>query len=256
MRIAKLFKEAAENNQKLFIPYLTCGDPSLKETAALVKDLEKLGASCLELGVPFSDPLGDGLSNQLSAQRALKNKVSLKDCCHLVKDLRDQGSTLPLLLFTYLNPLLNLGYEAFADLAQASGVDAVLIVDLPIEEAEDLLLILKKRKIGIVFLVTPTTTEERIIKTAALEPEFIYYVSRCGVTGTREELPENLEQDLAKLRACCPLPIAVGFGISTRKQVETVMQMAEGVIVGSALVKELPLGSKRVCEVAAELLGF
>lgn len=259
MRIQELFLKAQIERDKLFIPYITAGDPLLSVTEHLVKELTILGADVIELGVPFSDPLADGPTNQKAAQRALKNKVSLKDCCQLLERLRSQGCKVPLVLFTYLNPVMKLGIYAFAALAVKSGVDAVLLVDLPIEEGEEVIKVLQKAGLGVVLLITPTTSLERIQKTAELNPEFLYYVSRTGVTGVQNQLSSTLAQELERVRAVTTVPVAIGFGISTPEHVKAAAQLAEGVIVGSSLVKELEepdfsRGQKNLLEVARRLI--
>ena len=239
MLIRQLFEKAKAENRKLFIPYITCGDPDLSATKSLVKELAQIGADIIELGIPFSDPLADGTTNQLAAMRALKNHVNVAKCCDLVKTLRTEGCTIPIVFFTYFNPIYKLGIEAFTKLAQTSGVNAVLIVDLPIEEASDILNTLQQYGIGMILLISPTTTPERVQLSSDANPEFLYYVSRTGVTGQQQTLSATLEQELIKIRQLTKLPIAVGFGISTPAHAAEVANYADGVIVGSALVKLL-----------------
>lgn len=239
MNIQKLFQQAAVEKRKLFIPYLTCGDPSLADTLQLVKQLAAEGADVIELGVPFSDPVADGPTNQASAMRALQQGVSLYDCCQLVKQLREQHCFIPIVLFTYFNPLLRFGLERFAALAQASGINAVLVVDLPVEEADELADLLIQYQIGRIALISPTTTMARIQASQAFASEFLYYVSRTGVTGEQVALSSTLSTELAKVRRITTLPIVVGFGISTPTQAQAAAMLADGVVVGSALVKQL-----------------
>jgi tryptophan synthase alpha chain len=258
MRIRELFIKARHDEYKLFIPYITCGDPALEITEELVIKLTEVGADVIELGVPFSDPMADGPTNQLAAMRALKNHVSLRDCCELVTKVRNQGCNVPIVLFTYLNPILRLGVSEFAQLAQHSGVDAVLIVDLPVDESEEITAELKRYNVGMIMLIAPTTTPERIVRSIQAAPEFLYYVSRTGVTGTQKDISASLENELMELRRHTSLPIAVGFGISTSPQAAAVAKLADGVIVGSALVKQLETqdvisGKMKLLNLAVEL---
>lgn len=239
MRIRELFHQAQLEKRKLFIPYITCGDPTLDITEDLVKQLTTLGADVIELGVPFSDPVADGKTNQYSAMRALKHGVSLTDCCQLIKKLRQQYCRIPMVLFTYFNPIVRLGIERFAELARECGVDAVLVVDLPVEEAGEFAIILEQHEIGRIGLISPTTTSARIQQSNLVASEFLYYVSRTGVTGVQSELSTSLAHEIDWVKGQTTLPIAIGFGISTPEQAAEVAKLADGVIVGSALVAKL-----------------
>lgn len=239
MRIRTLFDQAKEENRKLFIPYVTCGDPDIDTSKEIVKNLVQMGADIIELGVPFSDPLADGEVNQLSHLRALKNEVTIKDCCQFVKTLREDEIDTPVILFTYYNPLFNFGIENFIDFAKDAVIDAVLILDLPYEEMQELAQRLQEENIGIVALVAPTTTKDRLKKIYALNPEFIYYIARTGVTGVTGNLSEDIHEKLKFLKDDTSLPVAVGFGISTPEQAKSIARNADAVVVGSALVKEL-----------------
>lgn len=256
MRIRELFNEKSKLNEKLFIPYITCGDRTLKDTEELVHELMHIGVDAIELGVPFSDPVADGRVNQKSSARALKNNVSLTDCCKLVKKLRANGVGLPIILFTYFNPIVKLGIKEFAMLANDCGVDAVLVVDLPLEESHDLFHILRQQNIGSILLISPTTSSERIELSSQLATEFLYYVSRAGVTGVQDALSETLASELELVKQHTLLPIAVGFGISTPLQASLAAKLADGVIVGSALVEKLASediehGKKELLKLAA-----
>lgn len=239
MKIKNCFTTAKQSGKKLFIPYITCGDPDLSTTEELIKNLASIGADIIELGVPFSDPLADGVTNQLSAERALKNRVSLSDCLVLVKKLRETSCNVPIILFSYFNPILNIGIEHFANQAKDAGIDGVLVVDLPIEEADEFNVLLAAKSLSSIFLITPTTCLDRINKSASMTTGFLYYVSRTGTTGTQASLSATLSDELKALRASTDLPIAVGFGISTPSQAISVAQFADAVVVGSALVKKL-----------------
>ncbi|MEO8401621.1 MAG: tryptophan synthase subunit alpha [Gammaproteobacteria bacterium] len=239
MKIKHCFTAAKQSGKKLFIPYITCGDPDLSTTEELIKSLVSIGADMIELGVPFSDPLADGVTNQMSAERALKKRVSLSDCIALVKKLRHDSCEIPIILFSYFNPILNLGIEHFASQAEDAGIDGVLVVDLPIEEAEEFNAVLAAKNLSSIFLISPTTCLDRINKSAHMTTGFLYYVSRTGTTGTQACLSATLNDELKALRSSTDLPIAVGFGISTPTQAASVSQFADAVIVGSALVKIL-----------------
>ena len=211
---------------KAFIPYLTAGDPSLEVTRALAHMLAEEGADVLELGVPFTDPIADGPTNQRAAQRALDRGVTPADVVELARQLKSEGFRPPIVLFTYTNPLLKLDLE---------GVDAVLVTDLPPEEASDHIASCRAAGINTVFLAAPTTPLARIESIAAACTGFLYYVSSKGVTGARSELPEDLEGQVQRLRGFTDLPIYVGFGISTRETAARVCEVADGYVVGSAL---------------------
>jgi tryptophan synthase alpha chain len=235
-RIDRRFQALAEKGRKAFIPYITAGDPTLAHTARIVLELEKAGADIIEFGVPFSDPLADGVVNQEAAQRALKHNVSLHDVVALVKRLRER-TEIPIVLFTYVNPVLAYGFEAFARDAADAGVDGVLCVDLPPEEAEDYKQLLDARGIATIFLLAPTSTPERIALITRYSTGFVYYVSRTGVTGERTSIEDSVEGMVERIKDCTKTPVAVGFGISTPAQAADVARYADGVIVGSAVVR-------------------
>lgn len=239
MRIRELFNKSRENGKKLFIPYITCGDPDIDTSKEIVKELVKAGADIIELGVPFSDPLADGSVNQKSHERALANEVTIKDCCQFVKSLRDDDIVVPVILFTYYNPVYQFGIENLIDFAKDALIDAVLILDLPVEESTEIVKLLNENNIGIISLVAPTTTKERLKKIYATNPEFIYYISRTGVTGVSKNLAQDIDEKLEFLKEDSDLPIAVGFGIATPQQASQASRYADAVVMGSALVKEL-----------------
>jgi tryptophan synthase alpha chain len=235
-RITQRFVELQKAAKPAFIPYITAGDPSLARTKELVLALEGAGCDIIELGVPFSDPVADGVVNQEAAQRALKRGASLHQIVAMVKELRAQ-TQIPLVLFTYFNPVLAYGLEPFAQDAADAGVDGVLCVDLPPEEAEEYKRLLDAKDIATVFLAAPTSTPARMEIIAKQSTGFLYYVSRTGVTGEREALETSVERKVAEIRTHTDTPIAVGFGISTPEQAAEVAGYAEGVIVGSAIVR-------------------
>jgi len=222
--------------QPAFIPYITAGDPTLDLTGQLVLEFEKAGADIVEFGVPFSDPVADGVVNQEAAQRALKHNTSLRDILGLIKRLRSR-TQIPLVLFTYYNPVLAYGLDAFAAAAADAGADGVLCVDLPPEEADEYKRLLDVRDIATIFLIAPTSTPERIALIARQASGFVYYVSRTGVTGEQEVLEASLRAKVGLIREHTDAPVAVGFGISTPEQAAEVAGFADGVIVGSAIVR-------------------
>ncbi len=235
-RIAQRFQVLASERKPAFIPYITAGDPTLDRTAELVLEIERAGADVIEFGVPFSDPVADGVVNQEAAQRALIHGVSLHDIVALVKRLR-KTTQIPIVLFTYFNPVLAYGLESFAEDAADAGVDGVLCVDLPPEEAGDYKRLLDARGIATIFLVAPTSSPERVATIARSASGFIYYVSRTGVTGERATMEASVKDMVAAIKRHTPLPVAVGFGISTPEQAAEVAGYADGVIVGSAIVR-------------------
>jgi tryptophan synthase alpha chain len=230
------FARCRAERRAAFIPYLTAGDPDLGTTGRLLEALTLGGADIIELGVPFSDPIADGPVNQRAAVRALDAGTTLSGILDLVAGWREKLGV-PVVLFTYFNPILARGIESFAEQAAASGVDGVLCVDLPPEEAGELRPALLAAGVAPIFLLAPTSTRAREKAVVAASSGFIYYVSRTGVTGTREELAPELVREAKRLRRRLKLPLAVGFGISTPEQVEAVGRVADGVVVGSALVR-------------------
>jgi tryptophan synthase alpha chain len=235
-RIAAAFARARNERRPALIPYLVAGDPDLATTRSLVQALARGGADLVELGVPFSDPIADGPVNQRAAERALRNGVSLADVLALAAELAAEGAP-PIVLFTYYNPIHRMGPEAFATEAQRARVSGVLVTDLPPEEAGDLRAALDAHDIDLIYLLSPTSGRDRVELIARAARGFLYFISRTGVTGVRQELPRELEEQVRAIRAVCPLPIAVGFGISRAEQVRTVAGFADGVVVGSALVR-------------------
>jgi tryptophan synthase alpha chain len=235
--LTRAFARAKAERRAAFIPYITAGDPDLAATERLAIALAAAGADILELGVPFSDPIADGPVNQAAAARSLASGTTLVGILALVARLQPRLGV-PVVLFTYFNPIHAYGVERFAEHAAASGVDGVLCVDLPPEEAEgDYLDALRAQGLDAIFLLAPTSTRERVRTVARLGSGFVYYVSRTGVTGEQSALPEELAREAKALGKALKLPLAVGFGISTRAQVAAVARIADGVVVGSALVR-------------------
>lgn len=237
-RIEKKFRELLGRNGKAFIPYIMAGDPNLRRTAELVGVLESCGADIIELGVPFSDPLADGPTIQKAAQRALIEGVNLRKVIELVGTLR-KTTQVPIILMTYYNPIFKYGEEKFVLDASAAGVDGIIVPDLPPEEADVLLASSKKAPFDIIFLLAPTSTEERIRKVSKASGGFIYYVSITGTTGSRLSMDSSIGSQVAVIRGKSGKPVAVGFGISTPEEASEVSRFADGVIVGSAIVKRV-----------------
>ncbi|HEV2047315.1 MAG TPA: tryptophan synthase subunit alpha [Chthoniobacterales bacterium] len=230
-RIDKCFARLRSEKRKGFIPYICAGDPSLKKTVDLALALEKAGADLLELGLPFSDPLADGIVNQLAAQRALAAGATVRGVFDCVREIR-KSSQVPIVLYSYLNPIFQFGLEKFHREADAAGVDGLLMLDLPPEEDVDV----GAGDLVHIRLIAPTTPAERMKKIAASARGFLYYVSREGVTGSQETIASSLSGKVAQLRQLSSLPIAVGFGISSPEQAREVARHADAVVVGSAIV--------------------
>jgi len=233
-RITQRFHELRAAGRKAFVPYLTVGDPSLSLTRELAFMLEENGADVLELGLPFTDPIADGPTNQRAAQRALERGVRSEHLLELVSDLRTGGFKLPIVLFTYFNPLMQLASKGPL-IDNLQGVDGILVTDLPPEEAGQHMELCRQAELDTIFLAAPTSPEQRIAKLAECTSGFLYYVSSKGVTGSRSALPDDLESKVAMLRKHCSAPICVGFGISNRNLAERVCAVADGYVIGSAL---------------------
>lgn len=234
-RLAEVFTRLRAEKRTGLVTYTTAGDPDLPRSAGILRALDRAGADVLEVGVPFSDPLADGPVIQRATERALAGGANLRTVLKMVKDVR-QDVRAPIVLFSYANPLLRLGLENFAAEASAAGVDGVLALDLPIEEAEPFRAALAKNGVDTIFLLSPTTTDERIERAAVLGRGFLYGISRLGVTGARDRVAEGAEALVRRIRARTDLPIALGFGISRPEHVAEVGRYADAAVVGSALV--------------------
>ncbi len=237
-RISGTFRAARKAKRAALVAYITAGDPSLGHTPELARALRRAGADLLELGVPFSDPIADGPTNQRAAERALAAGTTLEGVLAAVEVIRT-GEDLPIVLFTYANPVLAYGVERFADDAAAAGVDGVLFTDVPVEEMARFEPALKQNGLDRVMLVTPTSTRGRIKAASRHGEGFLYLVSRTGVTGARSELDADLASNIRQVRKLSRLPVAVGFGISNPSQVAEVAALADGVVVGSAIVDRI-----------------
>jgi tryptophan synthase alpha chain len=234
-RIDRTFKGLKERGRSALIPFLMAGDPDLETTEALVLKMAECGADIIELGIPFSDPLADGPTIQAASQRALRNGTGLKDIFSLAERLK--GLDLPLVLMTYFNPVLRFGLREFAEACHKSGVDGIILPDLPPEEAGAWIEEARRKDLDTIFLIAPTSPPERVQLASRFSRGFLYYVSLTGVTGTRQSVADGLEAAVRRIKKDVQTPVAVGFGISTSEQVKEVGSFADGVIVGSAVVK-------------------
>ncbi|MBX7157534.1 MAG: tryptophan synthase subunit alpha [Verrucomicrobiae bacterium] len=243
-RIDACFEKLKQENKKAFVAYVTAGDPSLEKTDELIFALEKSGVDILELGVPFSDPIADGVVIQLAFQRALEAGTTLSGVLDCVGKIRLK-SQLPIIIFTYLNPILQLSWENFLTQAVKAGVDGVLVLDLPPDLAEQERKECEKKGIKWITLVAPTTPQDRVPILAKSASGFVYYVSREGVTGMQTQVAGGVAEHVAGIRKATDIPVCVGFGISNEAQVKQVAQMADGVVVGSAIVKKIETFSQQ-----------
>jgi tryptophan synthase alpha chain len=260
-RIAETFARARREKRAAFVAYLCAGDPDFDTSLAACRAVIEAGSDVLELGVPFSDPLADGITNQLAAQRALEGGMTAARVFELVRRIRET-SQVPIVFYTYYNLVFSNGVEAYVRSAKAAGVDGMLTLDLPPEEAGELLAACAKHEVKSVFIVAPTTPAARLPAIGAAATGFIYYVSREGVTGVRDQVAANIPEAVKAIKQHTALPVVVGFGISTRDQVRQVAQAADGVVVGSALVNVIKAGladragvAGRLRAVAADLVA-
>ncbi len=221
------------------VAYVTSGDPDLETTRAVVLAAIDAGASVIELGVPFSDPLADGPVIQRASERALKHGTSLEQVLKLAAEIRETSQSVGLIVFSYLNPILQMGLERFCKIARLAGVDGVLVTDLPVEEAAVYLAEMQKNDLAPIFLAAPTSTDERLKRIAAVSKGFVYAVSRTGVTGARKEISDDARKLAHRLQKFTKLPVAVGFGISTPEQFAAVGGYAHAAVVGSAIVETI-----------------
>lgn len=243
-RIAACMESLKSQGRKALIPYIVAGDPNPGFTVPMMHELVAQGADILELGVPFSDPMAEGPVIQLAHERALLHNVTLRSVVDMVKEFRQQDQHTPVVLMGYANPVQIIGYSALAELAASAGVDGFLVVDMPPEEASELTAALSAVDIDNIFLIAPTTTEQRIKKITDMATGYLYYVSLKGVTGAGHLDIDSVEEMLGRIRSVTSLPVSVGFGIKDNATAKSVSRLAEGVVVGSALVN-------RVVELAA-----
>jgi tryptophan synthase alpha chain len=235
-RIDVHFAKLRASGKRAFVAYVCAGDPSLDATIDVVLGLERAGVDIVELGVPFSDPLADGVVNQMAADRALKAGASMPKVLEMIRQLRNQ-SEIPIVLFTYLNPVYAYGYERFHHDAAAAGADGVLVLDLPPDEASQNSELKPTAELQHIQLIAPTSPAERIASIAKSAEGFVYYVSRLGVTGAQVEVASGISEQVAVIKASTDVPVCVGFGVSNPEQAAQVASMADGVVVGSAIVK-------------------
>ena len=235
-RIDKKFKELKAKKKKALIVFLTGGDPDFKKNEELILAFEKDGADLIEIGVPFSDPLADGPVIQASSQRALKKKANVKKILELVSRVRKK-SQIPIVLMTYLNPVMQYGYQKFAKDAKRAGVDGMIFPDLPPEEGGEVAPFMRSENLSLIYLLAPTSSIIRKKSVARASRGFIYYVSITGVTGMRRELPKEIQKDILQIKRFSKTPVCIGFGISEPAQAREAAKNADGVIIGSAVVK-------------------
>lgn len=236
------------------VAYVTCGDPDLATTRDVVLAAIEAGADVIELGVPFSDPVADGPVIQRASQRALQHGTTLADVLKLAAEVRQYAQSTGLIIFSYLNPILRMGLEKFCKVARHAGVDGALLTDLPVEEAAEYLREMRRNELATVFLAAPTSTEERLKRIAEAASGFVYAVSRTGVTGARQQLPEDAQKLVRRLRRLTKLPIAVGFGISTAEQFAAVGEFADAAVVGSAIVETIERNPGKEAASVAEFI--
>lgn len=237
-RIDERFQTLKETNSTALMPFLSVGDPDLQTSVDIILELEAAGADLVELGVPYSDPLADGPVIQRSSQRALEHKITIIDCIQTARRCRERGSQLPFIIFTYYNPVLQIGLERFFELLKENDVSGIIIPDLPTEENEQVLKLSEQYNIHLIPLVAPTS-KERVQRIVAEASGFVYCVSSLGVTGTRASFFDGIDEFLATVKEASRVPIALGFGISNREQVLNFAAKCDGVVVGSAIVRKI-----------------
>jgi len=235
-RLENCFESLRKSKQKALVPFITAGDPNASFTLSCMHDMVNAGASIIELGVPFSDPMADGPVIQRASERALANGMSLKGVIEVVKAFRKSNQTTPVILMGYLNPIEFMGYEAFAKSAAEAGVDGVLTVDIPPEESTDLIAAYDKYDLAPIFLLSPTSNENRIRKVSAVAKGYIYYVSLKGVTGAGHLELGDVQKKIEEIKRITSLPIAVGFGVKNAEIAANIAKLGDAVVVGSALI--------------------
>jgi len=254
-RLEARIREIRAGGRAAFIPYITAGDPTLDATVALCGALGRAGADVIEIGVPFSDPLADGPTIQRSSERALANGVALRDVIARLPAMRARGGV-PIVLMTYLNPVMQFGLARFARAARRGGADGVIVTDLPVEESAGVLAACEAGGLDLITLAAPTSGDVRLRKIARAARGFIYCVTRAGVTGARAELPRDLRSLVAKVRAASDKPVVVGFGIATPEHVRAAARFADGVVVGSAIVERVARHGRDRARLLAEVERF
>ncbi|MGI9056581.1 MAG: tryptophan synthase subunit alpha [Pyrinomonadaceae bacterium] len=238
-RISKQFQKLKAENKGGFIPFIVAGDPDLDATKKLILEIAERGADVIELGIPFSDPVADGVTIQASAERALRNNFGVEDVLRIVKEVRKAGCETSVILFSYFNPILQFGLQRFAERAVECGIDGILITDLIPEEAGEFYKILREKDLSLIMLAAPTSSDERLKKICEKASGFVYAVSRAGVTGARNDLSNDAKLLVERIKKFTDLPVAVGFGISNSQQVAETQKYADAAVVGSAIVAEI-----------------
>jgi tryptophan synthase alpha chain len=236
------------------VAYVTCGDPDLATTRDVVLAAIDAGAAVIELGVPFSDPVADGPVIQRASQRALQHGVSLADVLKLAAEVRQHSQSVGLIVFSYLNPVLRMGLQNFCRIARHAGIDGALITDLPVEESSDYIREMRRNQLATIFLAAPTSTDERLKRIAEASIGFVYAVSRTGVTGARQQMPEDARKLVSRVRNFTKLPVAVGFGISTAQQFAAVGEFADAAVIGSAIVETIERNPGKEAASVAEFI--
>ncbi|MBL7072506.1 MAG: tryptophan synthase subunit alpha [Candidatus Omnitrophica bacterium] len=254
-KIDKTFKKLKTAKKKAFIPYVVAGDPDIKTTEKIVLALAESGADIIELGIPFSDPLADGATIQRAVMRALSHSVSVEKVFDMVRRLR-KSTDVPFVFMTYYNIILNYGVARFVKNAKSVGADGVIVADLPMEETKKLKLCADRSGFDVIMLAAPTTPIERFKMISNCSRGFVYYVSLTGVTGARESLPAKLKNEIKKLKKHTKKPICVGFGISSAHQAKNIARVADGVIVGSAIIKRIEKNLKNKTKMVREVESF
>jgi tryptophan synthase alpha chain len=242
-------------NKPGLVAYVTCGDPDLATTRAIVLSAIDAGADVIELGVPFSDPVADGPVIQRASERSLRNGTSLAQVLTLAAEIREQAQSTGLIVFTYLNPILRMGLERFCKVARAAGVDGTLVTDLPVEEGSEYLQAMHAHDLAPVFLAAPTSPDARLKRIAAASRGFVYAVSRTGVTGQRQQLADDARKLVTRLRRVTTLPIALGFGISNAEQFAEIGKFADAGVVGSAIVETIERNPGREASAVRDFVG-
>ncbi len=237
-RIVKTFERLGKEEKKAFIPFITLGYPTVEDSEKLIFELERCGADIIELGIPFSDPLADGPVIQTASFEALKNGVNLKKALKFVERIR-QKTDIPLIFMGYYNPVLQFGEKEFVKRAAASGVDGIIVADLPCEEATSLKKYAKEADLALIFLLTPVSSDERIKLISKSSEGFVYCVSYTGVTGDEKRKKERLSSLITKIRSFSSIPVAVGFGISSPEDAKKISRLCDGVVVGSAIIRKI-----------------
>ena len=256
-RITTLFSKSKEKQQAVLIPFITAGDPNRNTTLALMHTLVENGADLIELGMAFSDPMAEGVTIQHACERAIAQGVMLPDVLEIVADFRKTNTHTPIVLMGYANPIEIMGYSLFAEHAAKAGVDGVIVVDLPVEESHDLQQACLQHQMDMIFLLAPTSTPERINMVSQLASGYLYYVSRKGVTGRGKVDVEDVKKHINRIRAVSDLPVTIGFGIKNADIASQLAPIAEGIVIGSALVEQIANAgddSHACCQAAATFM--